>query len=60
MKSAVKIRLLSLGLAATLAAASSSFAQPRDDAGSSAGSSYVSQYCAPKDEETPNSRRLYC
>ena len=34
MKSAVKIRLLSLGLAATLAAASSSFAQPRDDAGS--------------------------
>jgi hypothetical protein len=62
MKSAVKIRLLSLGLAATLAVltASSSFAQPRDDAGSSAGSSYVSQYCAPKDEETPDSRRLYC
>jgi hypothetical protein len=58
MKSAPKTRLLSLALAATLAvlAASSSFAQPRDDA----GGGYVSQYCAPKDEESPDSRRLYC
>jgi hypothetical protein len=62
MKSAPKMRLLSVGLAATLAvlAASSSFARPRDDAGSSAGSSYVSQYCAPKDEESADARRLYC
>ena len=58
MKSAPKTRLLALALAATLSAlaASSSFAQPRDDA----GSGQVSQYCAPKDEESPDARRLYC
>ena len=58
MKSAAKMRFIALGLATTLAvlAASSSFAQPRDDA----GGGYVSQYCAPKDEEIPDSRRIYC
>jgi hypothetical protein len=58
MKSAPKIRLLALGLVTTLAVitASSSFAKPRDEA----EGGYVSQYCAPKDEESPDSRRLYC
>jgi hypothetical protein len=58
MKSSSKARVLALGLVTTLAvvAASSSFAKPRDDA----EGGYVAQYCAPKDEESPDSRRLYC
>ena len=58
MKSAPKMRHLALALATALAvlAANSSFAQPRDDA----GSGHASQYCAPKDEESPDARRLYC
>ena len=58
MNPSPKMRLAALGLATTLIAlaASSSFAQPRDDA----GGGYVSQYCAPKDEESPDARRLYC
>ena len=58
MNPSPKIRFLAFGLATTLAvlAAGSSFAQPRD----AAGGGYVSQYCAPKDEESPDARRLYC
>ncbi len=58
MKSAAKMRFIALGLATTLAvlAASSSFGQPREHD----GDGYTSQYCAPKDEEIPDSRRVYC
>jgi hypothetical protein len=53
-----KMRFAALALATTFAvlAVGSSFAQPRDGA----GSGQVSQYCAPKDEESPDARRLYC
>jgi hypothetical protein len=58
MQSTPKTRLLALALTAAVAAlaANSSLAQPRDDD----GSGHVSQYCAPKDEESPDARRLYC
>jgi len=41
-----------------LAAVTASLAQYRED--TEGGNRHLSQYCAPKDEESPDARRLYC
>jgi len=41
-----------------LAAVTAASAQYQED--TERGNGHLSQYCAPKDEESPDARRLYC
>jgi hypothetical protein len=51
---------IAIGLAGMLALAAVTAASAQYQEDTERGNGHLSQYCAPKDEESPDARKLYC